>query len=105
MTISEILSNYGERAGECVYVTLPLSPSSAALGARCWHVVDLLLKQQEEGARASESAISSLGLLTMISDYDAQLYWRFDIHPTQPGSMTVTTSAVLPLENVSGASA
>jgi hypothetical protein len=66
---------------------------------------DLLLRQQEESARSSESAMSSLGLLTMISDYEAQLDWRFDIHPTQPESMTVTTSAVLPLKDVPGASA
>jgi len=38
--------------------------------------------------------MSSLGLLTMISDYEAQLDWRFDIHPTQPECITVTTSAV-----------
>src|SRR5277367_5702462 len=63
---------------------------------------DLLLKQQEESAKSSESAISSLGLLTMISDYDARLDWRFDIHPTQFESMIVTTSAVLTLKNVSG---
>jgi hypothetical protein len=68
-------------------------------------VDDLLLRQQEESARSSESTISSLGLLTMISDYEAQLDWRFDIHPTQPESMTVTTSAVLPLKDVPGASA
>jgi hypothetical protein len=66
---------------------------------------DLLLQQQEESARSSESAISSLGLLTMIADYDAQLDWRFDFHPTQSESMIVTTSAVLTLKNVSGASA
>jgi hypothetical protein len=66
---------------------------------------DLLLKQQEESARSSESAISSLGLLTMITDYDAQLDWRFDLHPTQSESMIVTTSAVLTLKSVSGASA
>lgn len=66
---------------------------------------DLLLKQQEESARSSESAISSLGLLTMITDYDAQLDWRFDLHPTQSESMIVTTSAVLTVKNVSGASA
>ena len=41
----------------------------------------------------------------MISDYDARLDWRFDLHPTQPESMIVTTSAVLPLKTVSGASA
>ena len=68
-------------------------------------VDDLLLRQQEESAKSSESAMSCLGLLTMISDYEAQLDWRFDIHPTQPESMTVTTSAVLPLKAVPGASA
>jgi hypothetical protein len=66
---------------------------------------DLLLRQQEENARSTGSAISSLGLLTMINDYDAQLDFRFDTHPTQLGSMTVTTSAVLPLGAISGASA
>jgi hypothetical protein len=68
-------------------------------------VDELLLRQQEESARSSESAMSSLGLLTMISDYEAQLDWRFDIHSTHPESMTVTTSAVLPLKGVPGASA
>jgi len=66
---------------------------------------DLLLKQQEESAKASESTVSCLGLLTMVSDYDAQLNWRFDVHPTQSESMTVTTSAVLSLRNIPGASA
>ncbi len=68
-------------------------------------VDDLLLQQQEESARSSDSAISSLGLLTMISDYEAQLDWQFDIHPTQPECMTVTTTAVLLLKGVPGASA
>jgi hypothetical protein len=66
---------------------------------------DLLLKQQEENAKASESTLSCLGLLTMVSDYDARLNWRFDVHPTQSESMTVTTSAVLSLRNTPGASA
>jgi hypothetical protein len=68
-------------------------------------VSDLLLRQQEESAMSSEPALSSLGLLTMISDYDAQLDWRFIVHPTHPGSMTVSTSAVLPIKHVPGASA
>ena len=67
-------------------------------------VDDLLMRQQEESARSTESAISSLGLLTMINDYDAQLDFRFDTHPAQPGSMTVTTSAVLPVKGIPGAS-
>jgi hypothetical protein len=66
---------------------------------------DLLLRQQEENANSSDSALSCLGLLTIIGDYDAKLDWRFDVHPTQSDSMTVTTSAVLPLKNVPGASA
>jgi hypothetical protein len=66
---------------------------------------DLLLRQQEESAKSSESTLSSLGLLTMISDYDAQLDWRFNVHPTHPESMTVSTSAVLPIKHVPGASA
>jgi hypothetical protein len=66
---------------------------------------DLLLRQQEESARCNGSTTSCLGLLTMISDYGAQLSWRFEVHPGQSEIMTVTTSAVLPLKNVPGASA
>jgi hypothetical protein len=68
------------------------------------NAADLLLRQQEESAKSSESSVSCLGLLTMISDYDAQLDWRFDLHPVLSQSMTVTTSAVLPIKNVPGAS-
>jgi hypothetical protein len=64
---------------------------------------DLLLRQQEESAKSSESSMSCLGLLTMITDYDARLDWRFDVHPVLLHSMTVTTSAVLPLTSVPGA--
>src|ERR1700722_15377971 len=65
---------------------------------------DLLLKQQEESALCSESAISCMGLLTMISDHGARLSRRFEIHPLQSQFMTVTTRAVLPLDKESGAS-
>lgn len=65
---------------------------------------DLLLQQQEENAECGESNISCVGLLTMISDYDAQLDWRFDVHPVQTESMTVTTSVVLSLKSVPGGS-
>ena len=41
----------------------------------------------------------------MISDYDARLGWRFDEHPAQSETLTVTTSAVLPINNAPGASA
>jgi diguanylate cyclase (GGDEF)-like protein len=63
---------------------------------------DLLLKQQEESAASNEPAISSLGLLTMISDYGAELGWRFDLHPLEAKVITVTTSAVLLLNNIPG---
>jgi hypothetical protein len=66
---------------------------------------DLLLRQQEESAKSSEATASCLGLLTIISDYDAKLDWRFDVHSTQSESMIVTTIAILPLKNVPGASA
>ncbi len=68
-------------------------------------VDDMLLRQQEESAMSSDAAMSGLGLLTMISDYEVQLDWSFDVHPTESESMTVTTSAVLPLKGVPGASA
>ena len=66
---------------------------------------ELLMRQQEESAMSSESTMSSLGLLTMITDYEAQLDWSFDVHNMQPESMTVTTSAVLLLKGVPGAAA
>jgi hypothetical protein len=66
---------------------------------------DLLMRQQEESARSSEASVSCLGLLTMITDYDAKLAWSFDALPAQSKGMTVTTSAVLPLKHVPGVSA
>lgn len=66
---------------------------------------DLLMRQQEESAKGNESTKSCLGLLTMITDYGAQLGWRFDVHPVQSEMMTITTSAVLPIKSVPGASA
>ena len=66
---------------------------------------DLLLKQQEESAKCDDKATSCLGLLTMMSDYGAQIGWRFDVHPLQSEIMTVTTSAVLSLKDVPGVSA
>jgi diguanylate cyclase (GGDEF)-like protein len=63
---------------------------------------DLMLRQQEESASSSEPGVSSLGLLTMISDYGAELGWRFDLHPLHTAMMMVTTSAVLTLNNSPG---
>ncbi len=66
---------------------------------------DLLVRQLEESAGGAESNQSCLGLLTIINDYRAQLGWQFVVHPTFPEIMTVSTSAVLPLENLPGISA
>jgi hypothetical protein len=66
---------------------------------------EMLLAQQEESAMNSEASISSLGLLTMVSDYSARLDWRFEAHISQPDSVTVTTVAILPLKEFIGVSA
>jgi hypothetical protein len=66
---------------------------------------DMFMKQQEEGAKASEPTASCLGLLTMINDYGAKLGWRFDVHPGVEQTVTITTSAILPLKTMPGASA
>jgi hypothetical protein len=66
---------------------------------------DLLLKQQEESARDCDSTSSCVGLLTMITDYGATLSWRFDVNPEESQMVTVTTSAVLPINDITGVSA
>jgi hypothetical protein len=65
---------------------------------------DLMLAQQEESAVRSNSAMSGMGLLTMMSDHGVRLSWRFEIDPLQSQFMTVTTFALLPLGGVPGAS-
>jgi hypothetical protein len=66
---------------------------------------DLLLKQQEESAAGLGSTKSCVGLLTMIIDYGAQLGWRFEVRSPQSEMVTITTSAVLPLKDLTGVSA
>jgi hypothetical protein len=63
---------------------------------------DLLLRQQEQSAKGSGSTKSCVGLLTMIIDYGAQLGWRFEVGSAQSEVVTVTTSAVLPLNEATG---
>jgi hypothetical protein len=66
---------------------------------------DLLIKQQEESAKSDESTVSCLGLLTIMADYGARLDWRFEIQTAQSESGLVTTSALLLLDDIKGASA
>jgi hypothetical protein len=54
----------------------------------------MLLLQQEENARSSESNTSYLGLLTLINEYGAQFGWRFEVHLVLSEMMTVTTSGL-----------
>ena len=94
------------------HITVSASNGVSQVQARSYHAfvenlqqgdaADLILRQQEESARSSEAAVSSLGLLTMISDYGAELGWRFELHPLHTAMMTVTTSAVLTLRNSPG---
>lgn len=65
---------------------------------------DLLVRQLEVST-SDESNRSCLGLLTMITDYRAQLGWSFETHPVHPELMTVTTSAILDLKHLPGATA
>jgi hypothetical protein len=66
---------------------------------------DLLVNHLEESAKRGEPSPSCLGLLTMISDYGAELGWRFETHEHPSNKVTVTTSAVLSLKRLSGVSA
>jgi hypothetical protein len=65
------------------------------------NAADLLIRQLEEGADG-EPTRSGLGLLTMITDYGAELGWLFEADPTNAEVMTVTTKAILPFKALSG---
>ena len=66
---------------------------------------DLLVRQLENSSAGEESTKSCVGLLTMVNDYGAKLGWRFEVNAEHPETMTVTTRAVLPLEQHLGESA
>jgi diguanylate cyclase (GGDEF)-like protein len=66
---------------------------------------DLLLQQQEQSAMGGETTSSGLGILTMMSDWGAQVGWCFETHPLKSEVATVTTSAILPLTDGLGAPA
>ena len=66
---------------------------------------ELLLEQLEKKSGSEEAKESCVGLLTMISDYGAQLGWHFEVHPDRSELLTVTTSAVLPVVDLEGVEA
>ncbi len=55
---------------------------------------DLYIQQLEQSA-AQNSQVSGLGLITMITDYDVRLGWKFEALPSNPTLSTVTTMAQL----------
>ena len=61
--------------------------------------VDLVLQQLEEGAKRAD-APSGLGLLTMVSDYAAELGWCFETHTDDCEAITVTTNANFALKSL-----
>jgi hypothetical protein len=62
---------------------------------------ELMLRQLESNASLAGSE-SCMGLLTIVSDYDARLGWRFESSPADAGPITVTTSAELSIRTVLG---
>ena len=56
---------------------------------------DLLLQRVEENAANPDQTTSGLGFLTMLSDYQAKLGWRFDAAPGNPDNALLRTTARL----------
>ena len=54
---------------------------------------DLYVQQIEKTAESEDSEASGLGLLTAINDYSAKLGWKFEIAPSNPQIVIVTTMA------------
>lgn len=69
---------------------------------------ELLVRQLEKSSEEQDeqaSQQSCLGLLTIINDYSAQLGWQFEKAATHSSTMTVSTRAVLALNNLPGVAA
>jgi hypothetical protein len=58
---------------------------------------ELLIERLESGASEGNGNVSGLGLVTMITDYGAQLGWNFECADSSTGIGLVTTRAVLAL--------
>jgi hypothetical protein len=98
------ISIHLDLTGECLSICV--SNSITAEQAACYKSFiaellkgdpgELLIERLEQGARYDKSDASScLGLLTMISDYSAQLGWRF--HKDSADFLQVKTRVVLAL--------
>ncbi|MEM0980102.1 MAG: DUF6272 family protein [Cyanobacteria bacterium P01_H01_bin.58] len=58
---------------------------------------DLYIRQVEASAEDENAAMSGLGFLTMINDYQARLGWRFEPLQSEPQVIAVTTMAQVPV--------
>lgn len=56
---------------------------------------ELLLRRVEENAENPETSASGLGFLTMMSDYKAEIGWRFAPAPDNPDNALLKTTASL----------
>ncbi|MBN2004962.1 MAG: ATP-binding protein [Anaerolineae bacterium] len=87
------------------YARNPVAPSGMPpLRARIQRLLsedpmELYLQQIEENAVAVDGTVSQLGLLTMLTDYDAELAWKFESREPTPGVeiFIVTTMVSLSL--------
>lgn len=75
----------------CFYASNPVNPASMP-GFRerirrllAEDPMGLYLQQVEQNAAAVDGTISQLGLLTMLTDYDAKLAWKFEHRESSPG--------------------
>ncbi len=58
---------------------------------------DLLLDQLENAKDMDEKEGSGLGLVTMLTDYDATLGWQFATDSAVAGATSITTNVLIPL--------
>ncbi|NJL01825.1 MAG: ATP-binding protein [Spirulinaceae cyanobacterium RM2_2_10] len=58
---------------------------------------ELYMRQLELTAESIEAGSAGLGLLTMRTDYEAKLGWKFDAVENEPTAIAVTTMVQLPV--------
>jgi hypothetical protein len=63
---------------------------------------ELLLKRIEANALSTDGAISGLGLLTLLSDYEATLEWIFDEDTDLGIKLTTHAAIAIPATQISG---
>ena len=62
----------------------------------CGNPSSILIRKVEQNASDEKSRGSGLGFLSIMSDYNAKLGWKFEPSESIPDRMTVTTMARLP---------